>query len=242
METLSGGERGRLELAKVLVRKPDLLLLDEPTNHLDLAAIERLENHLARLPGRLRSRLARPRVHPAHLPGDGRARGRPLRALRRSATTATSSSEPSGWSGRGSNTSARRNRSSKTEDFIRRNIAGQKTKQAQSRRKMLEQLDRLERPTDHWELAGKIALTFSTGGELGSKEIVRAPGLSVGYPGRTILHDVTVNIYRGDRVGIVGPNGSGKSTLLKTLVGELPPWAVTCSAAPASVSATSTRS
>ena len=57
----------------------------------------------------------------------------------------------------------------KTEDFIRRNIAGQKTKQAQSRRKMLEKLDRLERPEDHWELAGQIALRFSTGGELGSQ-------------------------------------------------------------------------
>ena len=113
----------------------------------------------------------------------------------------------------------------KTEDFIRRNIAGQKTKQAQSRRKMLERLDRLERPEDHWELAGKISLSFSTGGELGAKEIIRAPDLTVGYPGRTILSDVTVNIYRGDRVGIVGPNGCGKSTLLKTLVGELPPLA-----------------
>src|SRR5438270_234375 len=72
----------------------------------------------------------------------------------------------------------------KTEDFIRRNLAGQKTKQAQSRRKMLEKLDRLERPEDHWQLAGKIALNFSTGGELGSKEIIRAPRISVGYPGK----------------------------------------------------------
>ncbi len=113
----------------------------------------------------------------------------------------------------------------KTEDFIRRNLAGQKTKQAQSRRKMLERLDRLERPEDHWELAGKISLTFSTGGDLGSKEVIRAPDLAVGYDGRTILGGATVNIYRGDRIGIVGPNGCGKSTLLKTLVGELPPVA-----------------
>jgi ATP-binding cassette subfamily F protein 3 len=88
---------------------------------------------------------------------------------------------------------------------------------------MLEKLDRLERPEDNWQLAGKIALRFSTGGDLGGKEIVRAPGISVGYPGKPILKDVTVNIYRGDRVGIVGPNGCGKSTLVKTLVGELPP-------------------
>ena len=104
----------------------------------------------------------------------------------------------------------------KTEDFIRRNLAGQKTKQAQSRRKMLEKLDRLERPDDEWEHAGKIALSFQTGGDLGSKETIRAPKLTVGYPDAPpILRDVTANIYRGDKVGIVGPNGSGKSTLLE---------------------------
>jgi ATP-binding cassette, subfamily F, member 3 len=90
---------------------------------------------------------------------------------------------------------------------------------------MLDRLERLEKPEDHWELAGRISLNFSTGGELGSKEIIRAPDITVGYPDRPILSAVTVNIYRGDRVGIVGPNGCGKSTLLKTLVDELPPLA-----------------
>jgi len=115
----------------------------------------------------------------------------------------------------------------KTEAFIRKNLAGQSTKQAQSRRRMLEKLERLERPEDNWQLAGKIALKFSPGGDLGGKEILRAPDLTVGYPGKPILEGVTVNVYRGDRVGIVGPNGCGKSTLIKTLVGELPPLAGT---------------
>ena len=91
---------------------------------------------------------------------------------------------------------------------------------------MLEKLERLERPDDEWEHAGKIALSFQTGGDLGSKETIRAPRLTVGYPDAPpILRDVTANIYRGDKVGIVGPNGSGKSTLVKTLIGELAPLA-----------------
>ncbi|HEY0708062.1 MAG TPA: ATP-binding cassette domain-containing protein, partial [Polyangia bacterium] len=224
VETLSGGERGRLELAKVLVQKPDLLLLDEPTNHLDLAAIERLESFLNEYQGAFvlvshdRAFIQRTCREIVELEG-----GRFVRY-------------PFGYDRYARERAARLERArqdyerqkehvEKTEDFIRRNLAGQRTKQAQSRRKMLEKLERLERPDDHWELAGQISLRFSTGGELGAKETLRAPRLTVGYPGKPILQDVDVNIYRGDRVGIMGPNGCGKSTLLKTLVGELPPLA-----------------
>jgi ATP-binding cassette, subfamily F, member 3 len=222
VSTLSGGERGRLELAKVLVRQPDLLLLDEPTNHLDLAAIERLEAYLAEYPGaflmvshdrafiqktcREIVELENGKLVKYPYPYDKYVVERDTR-LERARVEYERQKE----------------HVEKTEDFIRRNLAGQRTKQAQSRRKMLDKLERLERPEDQWQFAGKISLTFATGGELGGKEIIRAPGLTAGYPGHPILRDVTVNIYRGDRVGIVGPNGSGKSTLLRTLVGDLAP-------------------
>lgn len=224
--TLSGGERGRLELAKVLARQPDLLLLDEPTNHLDLAAIERLEAHLQEYPGAFvvvshdRAFIQRTCKEIVELE-DGEfvryAYPYDRYVVERDARLERARVEYE----------RQKEHVEKTEAFIRKNLAGQSTKQAQSRRRMLEKLERLERPEDNWQLAGRIALRFSAGGDLGGKEIIRAPSITVGYPGKPILKDVTVNIYRGDRVGIVGPNGCGKSTLVKTLVGELPPLAGT---------------
>lgn len=226
VSTLSRGERGRLELAKVLVRQPDLLLLDEPTNHLDLAAIERLETYLGEYPGAFilvshdRAFIDQTCREIVELEG-GRFVRYPYRydkyVIERDARLERARAEYK----------RQKEHVDKTEDFIRKNLAGQKTKQAQSRRKMLEKLERLERPDDHWQLAGRISLAFSTGGDLGNKETIRAPSITVGYPGNVILRNITVNIYRGDRVGIVGPNGCGKSTLLRTLVGDLPPVAGT---------------
>ncbi len=225
VDTLSGGERGRLELAKVLAQKPDLLLLDEPTNHLDLAAIERLESFLAEYTGAF--------LLVSHDRAFIRAVCREIIELE----SGTFIRYAFGYDKYVVERDARLERAraayerqkehvDKTEDFIRRNLAGQKTKQAQSRRKMLEKLERLERPEDEWQHAGKIGLSFQTGGDLGSKETIRAPKLTVGYPGvPPILRDVTANLYRGDKLGVVGPNGSGKSTLVKTLIGELAPQA-----------------
>jgi ATP-binding cassette subfamily F protein 3 len=224
--TLSGGERGRLELAKVLARQPDLLLLDEPTNHLDLAAIERLEAHLNDYPGAFLV-VSHDRAFIQHTcreiieleDGDFVRYAYPYDkyVVERDARLDRARIEYE----------RQKVHVEKTENFIRKNLAGQNTKQAQSRRRMLEKLERLEKPEDNWQLAGKIALRFSAGGDLGGKEIIRAPNITVGYPDKPILKDVTVNIYRGDRVGIVGPNGCGKSTLIKTLVGDLPPLAGT---------------
>jgi ATP-binding cassette subfamily F protein 3 len=226
VDTLSGGERGRLELAKVLVRQPDLLLLDEPTNHLDLAAIERLEAFLAEYPGAFvlvshDREFIRATCSEIVELENGKFVRYPYRydkyVVERDARLERARADYE----------RQKEHVDKTEDFIRRNLAGQKTKQAQSRRKMLEKLDRLERPEDHWEYAGRVALNFSTGGELGAKETIRAGKISVGYPGATLLRDVNANIYRGEKVAIVGPNGAGKSTLLRTMIGELAPIAGT---------------
>src|SRR5438105_2212320 len=106
----------------------------------------------------------------------------------------------------------------KTQDFIRRNLAGQKTKQAKSRRKMLGRLDELERP-EHDETLATFKLDA---GPRSGAIALTADRLSAGYD-HTIVNNLSMTIRRGERYAIMGPNGSGKSTLLKTFAGRPPP-------------------
>jgi ATP-binding cassette subfamily F protein 3 len=107
----------------------------------------------------------------------------------------------------------------KTEDFIRKNIAGQKTKQAQSRRKMLEKLDRTNAPEDVWAVAEKVAFRFAPAPRTGDI-VLDAKGLFASRGGRKLFEGVDLLVRRGDRIGVVGPNGAGKSTLIKLLAGQ----------------------
>jgi ATP-binding cassette subfamily F protein 3 len=227
VETLSGGERGRLELAKVLLEEPDLLLLDEPTNHLDVEATEHLEARLKEWPkafvlvshDRYFLRAVCNEIVELE---DGEAVvfpfgydkyvvERELRHERQDAAFERQQAEIA-----------------RTEDFIRKNIAGQKTKQAKSRRKMLEKVERLSRAKDDFRTAAHVALRFSVGDHPGGKEALKTEHLDVGYPGvAPLIRDVNLIVYRGDRIGLVGPNGCGKSTLLKTLLGQIQPLAGT---------------
>ncbi len=222
IETLSGGERNRLELAKVLLAAPDLLLLDEPTNHLDTDACERLEKALANYPGAF-VLVSHDRYF--------------LDAVCRSIVEADDGKlerYEGGWSTYVAERAERRDLAlaaykrqrdqiARTEDFIRKNIAGQGTNQAKSRRKMLDKLERLELESDMWAEAGKMGLRFAVGERPGGKEALVAEQLAVGYAGAPeLVRGLDLTVYRGDRVGIIGPNGAGKSTLLKTLLGQLP--------------------
>src|SRR5262249_52403299 len=101
----------------------------------------------------------------------------------------------------------------KTEDFIRKNIAGQKTKQAQSRRKMLQKLDKVERPEDVWAIAERVSFRFAPAARSGDI-VVDAKGLSARRGGRVLFAGFDLLVRRGERIGVVGPNGAGKTTLL----------------------------
>ncbi|HEX2572524.1 MAG TPA: ABC-F family ATP-binding cassette domain-containing protein [Polyangia bacterium] len=223
VNTLSGGERGRVELAKVLLAQPDLLLLDEPTNHLDVAAIEHLEERLREWP-----KAFVVVSHDRYF----------LRAVCREIVDVEGGGVvryPGGYDRYVEEREERLERQrvayerqqemiAKTEEFIRKNLAGQKTKQAKSRRKMLEKVERIDRPRDEWAEAGNFKLRFAVGEHRGGKEALRTQGLEVGYGDEPpLVKGLDLVIYRGERVGIVGPNGSGKSTLLKALLGKLEP-------------------
>ncbi len=227
VDTLSGGERGRLELVRTLLSEPDLLLLDEPTNHLDVAATEHLEERLHDwkrafvLVSHDRYFLRATCSEIVELE-DGKAvrysGGYDKYVVEREARLERLQSMYE----------RQQEHIQKTEDFIRRNLAGQNTKQAQGRRKQLEKLDRMERVSDAFAQAGQIGLAFSIGDHAGGKDAVKAEGLSVGYAGAPpLVRDLSLMVYRGDRIGIVGPNGCGKSTLMKTLLGKLEPIAGT---------------
>ncbi len=216
--SLSGGERGRLHLGVVLALQPDLLLLDEPTNHLDLDTIAWLEGWLRGYRGAVlvvsHDRAFLDAVCPTTLElGSKGLRVYPLRYSEYAAARQEDLARERALAERQAAFVE------KTEDFIRRNIAGQKTKQAQSRRKMLEKLDRVERPEDVWAVAERVTFRFAPAIRSGDI-VIDAKGLSAKRGGRTLFEGVDLLVRRGERIGIVGPNGAGKSTLLKLLAGR----------------------
>jgi ATP-binding cassette subfamily F protein 3 len=216
--SLSGGERGRLLLGTVLAREPDLLLLDEPTNHLDIETIGWLEEHLRALRSAVllvsHDRRFLDRV--TNRTGELGARSFRFYPVSYGQYVLTREEE------------LERERAlverqqafiDKTEDFIRKNIAGQKTKQAQSRRKMLDKLDTVERPEDIWAEAQKMKVRFTPGARTGDI-VLECTGLGARRGERTLFEGLDLLVRRGDRLGIVGPNGAGKSTLVKMLAGR----------------------
>jgi ATP-binding cassette, subfamily F, member 3 len=215
VRTLSGGERGRLSLGVVLAGEPEILMLDEPTNHLDLETIRWLEQHLCSWRGAvlvvshdrafldavcpITMELGRTafRVYPLPYSRYHEERAEDLERERRQAEEQAAFIE-------------------KTEDFIRRNMAGQKTKQAQSRQKMLDKLERVSGPEDVWARAERVRFRFAEAPRSGDI-VLEAKDLSATRGDKQLFSKFNLLVRRGDRIGIVGPNGSGKTTLMKLL-------------------------
>ncbi|MBU8869727.1 MAG: ABC-F family ATP-binding cassette domain-containing protein [Gemmatimonadales bacterium] len=216
VETLSGGERRRGALATALLNRADLLLLDEPTNHLDLESCEWLENFLEQFSGAAiivshdRQFLDRITGRTLHLD-----RGRLISYSGNYSFFAEQSrlryqQDLASWQ-------RQQTRLRQTEEYIRRNIEGQKTRQAQARRKQMAKEERLERPSTE---PGLFRFDLRPERQSGGT-VLEVEGLGKAYDGRTLLTGFSLHVSRGDRIGIVGPNGCGKSTLLKILAGRI---------------------
>jgi ATP-binding cassette, subfamily F, member 3 len=213
-ENLSGGQKNRIGMARLLLSKPDVLLLDEPTNHLDTEAVEWLENFL--------QNYASAYIIISH---DRYFLDRSCRKIIEIANGKAFS-----YSGNYSQflieREIRREQQqrefenqqafiSKTEDFIRKNLAGQKTKQAKSRRNLLQRMERVEavasdKPGGNFKLQ-KI--------ERAGANVLTVEDLAIGYGERILAKNINLTLHRGESLGVVGANGTGKTTFLKTILG-----------------------
>ena len=205
-------------LARVLLQEPDLLLLDEPSNHLDIAATEWLEGVLRDYRGTVvvisHDRYFLDRVVDEIMELEQHRLQRYVGNYSAYVTTRAAHLEQQRKAYEQQQAEIRRQ-----EEFIRRNMAGQNTKQAQSRQKGLQRLERVEKPTTDNQ---RMQLRFTTH-QRESYEVIVGRQVWKSYGDRTVLRGLSCTIYRGEKVGLMGPNGAGKSTFLRLLMGhEIP--------------------
>lgn len=214
-KNLSGGQKNRLGLARLLLSQPDILLLDEPTNHLDVHAVEWLENFLQSYEktfviishdryflDRTCSRIIEIESGKAVSYTGNYSKFLVEREERREAQRRAFENQQSYIA--------------KNEEFIRRNIAGQKTKLAKSRRNMLERLDRVEavvadKPQGNFKLKNV---------ERAGNQVLTVEDLKIGYGEKVLGEDINFTLTRGETLGVIGANGTGKTTFLKTVLGK----------------------
>ncbi|MDG3028339.1 ABC-F family ATP-binding cassette domain-containing protein [Streptococcus sp. ST2] len=218
IEELSGGQNTRLALAKMLLEKPNLLVLDEPTNHLDIETIAWLENYLVNYSGALlivsHDRYFLDKVATITL-------DLTKHSLDRYVGNYSSFVEQKEQKllTEAKNYEKQQKEIAALEDFVNRNLVrASTTKRAQSRRKQLEKMERLDKPEAGTESAH---MTFHSDKASGNV-VLTVEEAAVGYDDQILSEPINLDIRKMNAVAIVGPNGIGKSTLIKSIVGQIP--------------------
>lgn len=212
LSTFSGGQKTRISLAKILIRNPELLILDEPTNYLDLKSVEWLESYLVNYVGSIllvsHDRYFLDQVTTLTL------------ELRKSGIETYPGSYSRYLILKQHRQEANRKEYEKQQDhierqeeYIRKYKAGIKSKQARGRQSILSRLARVEQPDDYNK---KASIEFRMENGTGEK-VLEAENLSMEYPGNPLFNDISINIWKGEKVALIGDNGTGKTTLLKML-------------------------
>lgn len=218
VDALSGGQKTKLALAKILLQEPNLLILDEPTNHLDMNVLAWLEDYLKSYRGALLV-VSHDRYFLDHVVKDVYDLDNRTLTHYTGNYTQFVAHKQERLKAEWKHYDQQQKKIAKLEDFVNRNIVrASTTKRAQARRKQLEKMDRLERPeTDD----RSIHFQFHSDKDSGT-EVLDVENAKVGYDEQVLAGPLSFTVRKPQRIGIIGSNGIGKSTLLKSLLHQIP--------------------